>query len=121
MPYHFERSRPGAAHADYMLSANLGRTLQSVRQAVVDVAAGQRTLQVATQSIWVGIALSLVLMVIAATGAIPALVGALFQELVDVVAIVNALRAMKPGPHEAERLGDLAAAPARGERQAVSA
>lgn len=36
MPYHFERSRPGAAHADYMLSANLGRTLQSVRQAVVD-------------------------------------------------------------------------------------
>ena len=39
----------------------------------------------------------------------------------DVVAIVNALRAMKPGPHEAERLGDLTAAPARGERQAVSA
>lgn len=37
------------------------------------------------------------------------------------VAIVNALRAMKPGPHEAERLGDLAAAPARGERRAVSA
>lgn len=36
MPYHFERSRPGAAHADYMLSANLGRTLQSLRQAVVD-------------------------------------------------------------------------------------
>ncbi len=36
MPYHFERSRPGAAHADYMLSANLGRTIQSVRQAVWD-------------------------------------------------------------------------------------
>jgi len=36
MPYHFERSRPGAAHADYMLSANVGRTLQSVRQAVLD-------------------------------------------------------------------------------------
>lgn len=36
MPYHFERSRPGSEHADYMLSANLGRTIQSVRQAVLD-------------------------------------------------------------------------------------
>jgi len=35
MPYHFQRSRPGSSHADYMLSANLGRTIQSVRQAVV--------------------------------------------------------------------------------------
>jgi len=36
MPYHFERRRPGSSHADYMLSANLGRTIQSVRQAVWD-------------------------------------------------------------------------------------
>jgi dienelactone hydrolase len=36
MPYHLERSRPGALYADYMLSANLGRTIQSVRQAVLD-------------------------------------------------------------------------------------
>lgn len=36
MPYHFERSRRGATHADYMLSANLGRTLQSMQQAVLD-------------------------------------------------------------------------------------
>ncbi|RWH25975.1 dienelactone hydrolase-related enzyme [Mesorhizobium sp.] len=36
MPYHFERSRPGSTHADYMLSPNLGRTIQSVRQAVWD-------------------------------------------------------------------------------------
>lgn len=36
MPYHFERGRPGALFADYMLSANLGRTIQSVRQAVLD-------------------------------------------------------------------------------------
>ncbi|MBK5571559.1 dienelactone hydrolase-related enzyme [Ensifer sp. SSB1] len=36
MPYHFERQRPGSSHADYMLSANLGRTIQSVRQAVWD-------------------------------------------------------------------------------------
>lgn len=36
MPYHFQRGRPGSSHADYILSANLGRTIQSVRQAVFD-------------------------------------------------------------------------------------
>lgn len=36
MPYHFERSRPGSTHADYILSPNLGRTIQSMRQAVWD-------------------------------------------------------------------------------------
>lgn len=36
MPYHFERSRPNSAYADYMLSPSLGRTIQSVRQAVLD-------------------------------------------------------------------------------------
>ncbi|MBY4611546.1 alpha/beta hydrolase family protein [Rhizobium sp. 9T] len=36
MPYHFERRRPQSAYADYMLSSNLGRTIQSVRQAVLD-------------------------------------------------------------------------------------
>lgn len=36
MPYHFERSRPGSLHADYMLGPSLGRTIQSIRQAVLD-------------------------------------------------------------------------------------
>lgn len=36
MSYHFERSRPGSTHADYMLSPNLGRTIQSIRQSVWD-------------------------------------------------------------------------------------
>lgn len=36
MPYHLERSRPGATHSDHMLSANLGRTIASFRQAVWD-------------------------------------------------------------------------------------
>lgn len=36
MPYHLERSRPGSQYADFMLSANLGRTLQSLKQAVLD-------------------------------------------------------------------------------------
>lgn len=36
MPYHFERIRPGSLYADYMLGPNLGRTIQSVRQGVLD-------------------------------------------------------------------------------------
>jgi len=36
LPYHLERSRPGAPHVADMLSANLGRTLRSMRQAVLD-------------------------------------------------------------------------------------
>lgn len=36
MPYHFERSRPGAQYADYMLSPSVGRTIQAIRQAVWD-------------------------------------------------------------------------------------
>lgn len=36
LPYHLERTRPGAAHADDILSPNLGRTIQSMHQAVAD-------------------------------------------------------------------------------------
>ncbi len=36
MPYHFERSRPSSSHADYIISPNLGRTIQSMRQGVLD-------------------------------------------------------------------------------------
>ncbi|MBP1806928.1 alpha/beta fold hydrolase [Rubellimicrobium aerolatum] len=43
MPYHLERRRPDASHADDMLSPNLGRTIQSMRQAVLD---GRRLVRV---------------------------------------------------------------------------
>lgn len=36
LPYHFERSRPGSSYSDFMLCPNLGRTIQSVKQAVWD-------------------------------------------------------------------------------------
>src|SRR5699024_3233978 len=61
---------------------------------------GRRTLRVAKESIWVGIALSIVLMLIAAFGIIPAIFGALLQEVVDIVAIANSLRAMRGGRDE---------------------
>jgi len=57
----------------------------------VDIA--QHTIRIATESIVIGILISIVLMIIAATGAIPAVVGAGLQEVVDVIVIINALRA----------------------------
>jgi heavy metal translocating P-type ATPase len=53
----------------------------------------KRTFAIAKQSILVGIGLSFVLMVIFATGHFPPLLGAILQEVVDVVVIFNALRA----------------------------
>lgn len=58
------------------------------------VAISRRTVRIALQSIGLGIGLSLVLMVLAAFGVIPAVVGAGLQEVVDLVAILNALRAL---------------------------
>jgi P-type E1-E2 ATPase len=55
---------------------------------------GQQTIRIALQSIWIGMSLSLILMVLATFGFIPAVVGAGFQELIDVIAILNALRAL---------------------------
>lgn len=57
------------------------------------LAVGRETVDVALQSIWVGIGLSIILMTIAAFGVLPALVGAWLQEGVDVVSILWALRA----------------------------
>ncbi|MCC9069286.1 heavy metal translocating P-type ATPase [Arthrobacter cryoconiti] len=61
------------------------------------VRVGRRTVRIAIESIWIGIALSVVLMFLAAAGNIPAVAGALSQEAVDLAAILNALRALTPG------------------------
>ncbi|MBP3042305.1 heavy metal translocating P-type ATPase [Arthrobacter jiangjiafuii] len=70
---------------------------------------GRRTMRVALGSIWLGVILSVGLMLVAAFGFIPAVAGALTQELVDLLAILNALRALggpaaerpDPGTHQA--------------------
>lgn len=54
----------------------------------------RRTVSVALQSVWIGMVLSIGLMVVAAFGLLPALVGALLQEVVDVISILWALRAL---------------------------
>lgn len=55
---------------------------------------GRDTVRIALQSIWLGIIVSVALMVVAAFGVIPATIGALLQELVDLAAILAALRAI---------------------------
>jgi heavy metal translocating P-type ATPase len=60
------------------------------------VAISRRTMRIARQSIWVGLSLSAVAMVFAATGHIPPVAGALLQEGIDVAVIINALRASAP-------------------------
>ncbi len=54
---------------------------------------GRHVMRVARQGIWIGIGLSLVAMVFAAFGFIPPAAGAILQEGIDVVVILNALRA----------------------------
>lgn len=55
---------------------------------------GRQTTNVALQAIWLGIALSLGLMIVATFGLLPAIVGAALQEVVDLFTILYALRAL---------------------------
>jgi len=56
------------------------------------IAIGARTIRIAQQSIWVGLGLSGLAMLVAAFGGLPPAVGAALQEVIDVAVIVNALR-----------------------------
>lgn len=75
--------------ADIVLLKN---DLSSVTKAVH---ISRDTLTIAKQAVLIGIIICVILMLIAATGLIPAIVGALFQEVIDVVSILYALRALK--------------------------
>ena len=55
---------------------------------------GKRSLGIARQSVVVGLALSVGAMFVAAFGYLPPVWGALFQEVIDVAVILNALRAL---------------------------
>lgn len=59
----------------------------------VATAVAKRTFRIATQSIFIGIGLSLALMAVFATGRFTPLQGAIAQEVVDIFVIFNALRA----------------------------
>ncbi|HEY6736354.1 MAG TPA: heavy metal translocating P-type ATPase [Candidatus Saccharimonadia bacterium] len=76
-------------------SADVVIMLDDLGRLPVAIAIARSAVRIAKQSILVGIGLSLILMLVAATGAIPPVVGALLQEAVDVAVIINALRARR--------------------------
>ena len=55
----------------------------------------RRALRIARQSVVAGVALSVGAMCVAAAGYLPPVAGALFQEVIDVAVILNALRALR--------------------------
>lgn len=78
-------------------SADVVIVHDDISRAVDAVEIGQRTMRVALQSIWLGIGLSVGLMLLGAFGFLPAIVGAALQEVVDLATILNALRALSGG------------------------
>ena len=88
-------------------SADVVVMLDDLSKVALAVAIGKRTLAVALTSIWTGIGASIALMAVAMTGYIPAVTGALLQELVDLATIVNGLRAL----HGADRLPGMTSSP----------
>lgn len=70
----------------------LGGTFQGV---LIALSLSQRTMQIAKQSMYLGVGLSLVGMLFAVGGSLPPIAGALTQEVIDVAVILNALRAAR--------------------------
>ena len=75
-------------------AADVVIVVDSLSKVVDAVSIGRHTVTVALTAIWIGIGLSVGLMLVAMTGVIPAVVGALVQELVDLATILYALRAL---------------------------
>lgn len=74
-------------------SADIVIMLDDLRRVATAREVSRHTIKIAKQSILVGIGLSVILMLIFATGKYPPVYGALLQEVVDIVVIINALRA----------------------------
>ncbi|NKC31454.1 heavy metal translocating P-type ATPase [Falsiroseomonas selenitidurans] len=83
------------------------------------LAIAQRARRIALQAIWLGMGLSGAAMLVAAAGHLPPLAGALVQEAIDVLAILYALTALRPG--RAEAAAALPAEAGLGARQAEHA
>jgi heavy metal translocating P-type ATPase len=74
-------------------SADMVIMLDDLGKVATALAIAKRTFKIARQSILAGIGMSVVLMIIFATGKFSPLEGAIIQEIVDVFVIFNALRA----------------------------
>lgn len=74
-------------------SADVVIMLDDVSRVATAIDVAKRTFFIAKQSILIGISISLLLMVIFSTGKFKPITGAFLQEVVDVIVILNALRA----------------------------
>jgi heavy metal translocating P-type ATPase len=84
------RGSPASAEAAdaVLLVDNLLRIAEAI-------AISQRSIKIALQSVYVGLGLSAAAMAAAALGYLPVIQGAIFQEIIDVAVILNALRALR--------------------------
>lgn len=78
-------------------SADAVILLDDISKTADAILIGKKTVRVAKQSIWLGIILSVGLMLVGAFGFLPAVIGAALQEFVDLATILNSLRALGTG------------------------
>ncbi|MCW5951379.1 MAG: heavy metal translocating P-type ATPase, partial [Propionibacteriaceae bacterium] len=100
-------------------SAGVVILLDDLSRVAASIAISQRTVRIALQAIWLGITISVALMLVAVWGVLPAIVGATLQEVVDLAAILTALRAVRPG--QAERALTSQLGPAEEDRAPIAA
>ena len=81
-------------------AADLVLTVDRLDRLGEAAAIARRTRQIAIESMVAGMALSLAAMGVAAVGLLPAVWGAILQEVIDVAVILNALRALREGKGE---------------------
>ncbi len=70
-------------------------TVDRVDRVADAVHAGRRAVHIARQSVLAGMGLSIAAMFVAALGYLPPVAGAIFQEVIDLAVILNALRALR--------------------------
>jgi heavy metal translocating P-type ATPase len=76
-------------------TADVVITVDHAGRIALSVQIGRRSLAIARQSVLYGLGLSVAAMIVAALGYLPPVWGALFQEVIDVAVILNALRALR--------------------------
>jgi heavy metal translocating P-type ATPase len=75
-------------------TADVVITVDNADRIALSIRIGRRSLFIARQSVIYGLGLSVAAMIVAAFGYLPPVWGALFQEVIDVAVILNALRAL---------------------------
>jgi heavy metal translocating P-type ATPase len=91
----------GSGAAGASEAADIVLLVDNLSRIPLAVAIARRSRRIARQSVFAGIGLSTIGMIAAALGFIPPVEGALIQEVIDVLVILNALRALGgglPGP-----------------------